>query len=100
VTSQAPFLRDYDGGVPVKDSVPTIPPGVVVKVMAIGYQLPGRDEWSQVVIHADAAFTLGFENGSFVGPDPNTAEFVGEHVGGYVPSAMLSDPKTWVPASF
>ena len=35
-----------------------------------------------------------------VGPDPDTAEFVGKDVVGYVPSGMLSDPGTWTPATF
>jgi hypothetical protein len=100
VTSQAPFLLTYDGEEPVDPNVATIPPGVVVKVMAIGFQLPGASQWSQVVLHAPAAFALGFQNGSFVGPDPDTAEFVGKDVVGYVPSSMLSDPQTWTPATF
>ena len=98
--SQTPFLLTYDGQEPVDPSVPTLPQGTVVKVMGIGYQLPGQTEWSQVVVHAPTAFALGFKNGGFVGPDPDTAVFEGTDVVGYVPSILLGDPQTWTPATF
>ena len=52
------------------------------------------------MLHAPDAFALGFKNGGFVGPDPNTAVFQGTDVEGFVPSRMLSNPETWTPATF
>jgi len=100
VTTPSPLMREYGDSELVNPRVPTLPPGVVVKVMAIGYQLPGQDEWSQVVLHAPTAFALGFDNGGFVGPNPDDAEFEGDDVVGYVLSRTLSMPQTWTPATF
>jgi hypothetical protein len=87
-TQEVPFMKAPGGKADfVSPKQPNLPKGIVVKIIAIGFKMPGQgeDDWSQVVIHAPTAWVLFDKE---------------ENVVGFIPTRALEKPESWTPATF